>query len=152
MLQELAIVARGLAHVAERIREHALTRLAVQLPAADLVPVALQRRTFPQLRSLRVWNQDPGPDALVRIASAVPLDAFECELAGTPARDAIAIGKLANVVATLLVTCTWGKLQVTRKGDKLAIRPIDMKPDARPPQLGALLTALGRERVTIVRA
>ena len=149
-LQELVIVARGLAHVAERIREHALTRLAVQLPSADLLPAALQRRTFPQLRALRVWNQDPGPDALVRSASAVPLDTFECELDGGAVRDAIAIGKLANIVATLTVTCTWGKVRVTRKGDKLAIRP-DMQPDARPPQLAALITALGRDRVTIVK-
>ncbi len=153
-LRELVIDARVcLPRVAERVPGHALTSLAVYLPGVDSVVRVLRARTFPQLRSLRVRNEDPGPDALVRLASATPLDELGCALAGTPVRDAIAIGKLLHAVPTLTVTGAWGKIRVTRAGRTLEVVAVQLRRGALEPggALHTLVGALGRDRVNIVK-
>jgi uncharacterized protein (TIGR02996 family) len=158
-LRELVIDARRcLPIAATRAAGHALTSLAVRLPGVDPLIAVLRARAFPGLRALRVWNEDPGPDALVRLASAVPLDEFGFALAGalagTSTRDAIAIGKLAPIVPVLVVTGPWGKIRITRVDDKLAITPVDVRRGTGEPggALHLLVTALGRDRVKLGRA
>jgi uncharacterized protein (TIGR02996 family) len=153
-LRELVVDARWLLPlVAARVPAHALVRLEVLLPGVEALLAVLRGGQFPQLRTLRVWGEDPGPDLLVQIASARPLDEFDCALSGRPARAAIAIGKLSRAVPVLFATGAWGKIRITRAGEKLAIAPVEVTRRARAPggSLHVLVTALGRERVMVRR-
>ena len=153
-LRELSIDALGSIPALERGIDRAdLTSLAVSLPGTDPLLSLLRSKKLPKLRALRVWNEDPGPDVLVRLASATPLDSFGCFLDTTaPARAAIAIGKLMRAVATLTITCTWGKARITSTPEGMHVTRVEISRSIgreRGAALRGLLDQLGRERVTV---
>jgi uncharacterized protein (TIGR02996 family) len=152
-LRELVIDGpRCVAALEQRIESSPLTSLGVYLASPDPVLSLLRANKLPRLRALRVWGTDPGPDRLVELASAVPLDSFGCYLETPSPRAAISIGKLAPVVPTLAISCAWGKLRITRTGDDLVVTLVEVsrtmmhKPTT---PLHELLDELGRERVVV---
>ena len=152
-LRELVIDApRCVVALQQRIESSGITSLGVYLGGTDALLSLLRANKLPRLRALRVWGSDPGPEVLVQLATAVPLDSFGCYLDTPSPRAAISIGKLAQVVPTLAISCAWGRLRVARDGDDLIVTLVEVSrlmTHERGTPLRTLLEELGRERVVV---